>query len=98
MRDKRHDDLLFSANITCRHISRVISTWKAKRGLKASDEACFHTFRHTTCSRLVQRGVPILVVQKWMGHSSIQTTMRYAHLAPYSLDVALLALNERKAA
>ena len=76
---------------------RLTATWKVKRGLKANDEACFHTFRHTTCSRLVQRGVPNLVVQKWMGHSTIQTIMRYAHLAPDSLDVALAAL-EGKAA
>ncbi len=56
------------------------------------------TFRHTTCSRLVQAGFPLIVVQKWMGHATIQTTMKYAHLAPDSLDVALQALNERKAA
>jgi len=39
-----------------------------------------------------------VVVQKWMGHATIQTTMKYAHLAPDSLDVALAALNERNAA
>ncbi len=27
-------------------------------------------------------GVPIIQVQQWMGHSTINMTMRYAHLAP----------------
>lgn len=51
-----------------------------------------HTLRHTCASRLVQRGVPLAVVQAWMGHDVIATTMRYAHLAPKSLDLARIAL------
>lgn len=91
-------DKVFEDRLTSRNISRWMVTWKTKLGLPADDEACFHTLRHTTCSRLVQAGVPIVVVQKWMGHATIQTTMKYAHLAPDSLDVALAALNERNAA
>jgi len=91
-------DKVFEDRLTSRNISRWLATWKAKLGLPKDDEACFHTLRHTTCSRLVQAGVPIVVVQKWMGHATIQTTMKYAHLAPDSLDVALAALNERNAA
>lgn len=45
-----------------------------------------HTLRHTCGSRLVQRGVSIYHVQKWLGHSDIRQTERYAHLAPNSLD------------
>jgi len=44
--------------------------------------------RHTCASRLVQRGIPINVVKEWMGHKSIQMTMRYAHLAPQNLKAA----------
>jgi DNA-directed RNA polymerase len=80
------------------HISRVVRNWKFQRGLPDGDEACFHTFRHTACSRLVQLGVPITVVQKFMGHAHIETTMRYAHLAPDSLDLAREALEKRTAA
>lgn len=88
-------EYLFADHLTCRNISRWMATWKSMQGLPKDDEACFHTLRHTCCSRLVQAGVPIVVVQKWMGHATIQTTMKYAHLAPDSLDVALRALNER---
>lgn len=73
-------------------MSRTGAAWKRHAGLPADDGACFHTWRHTSCARLVQRGVPIVMVQKWMGHSTIVTTMRYAHLAPNSLEAAWRAL------
>lgn len=50
------------------------------------DDTVVHTFRHTCASRLVQRGVDLYRVQRWMGHKSIATTMRYAHLAPKHLE------------
>lgn len=49
------------------------------------DDVTFHIFRHTTASRLVQRGVDLRRVQTWMGHKSIATTIRYAKLAPNDL-------------
>ena len=86
-----HEDL-FTKRASTTNISRTMRAWKFKIGLPEGDEACFHTFRHTTCSRLVQRGVSLPVVQKFMGHADITTTMRYAHLAPDSLDEARKAL------
>lgn len=46
--------------------------------------AGWHTFRHTFASHLVQRGCPLPIVQRLLGHAQITTTMRYAHLAPSS--------------
>lgn len=43
-----------------------------------------HTCRHTAASWLVQAGVPLYEVKQLMGHASMATTMRYAHLAPGS--------------
>ena len=48
-----------------------------------------HLCRHTCASRLVQKGVPLKVVQEWMGHKSIQVTLRYAKLQPDQLFEAL---------
>ena len=38
-------------------------------------------------------GVDLATVQKLMGHSSITTTMRYAHLARPHIEEAVLALD-----
>ncbi len=57
-------------------------------------DAVIHTYRHTCASRLVQRGVDLMRVKLWMGHKAIQTTLRYAHLAPKHLEDALEALEK----
>jgi integrase/recombinase XerD len=36
-----------------------------------------HTFRHTFCTRLINRGVPISTVSKLAGHSSVDTTATF---------------------
>ncbi|HWX48156.1 MAG TPA: site-specific integrase [Roseomonas sp.] len=53
-----------------------------------------HDLRHTFASRLVLRRVPLYDVSKLLGHSSLKMTMRYAHLAPESLNNAIAALDE----
>ncbi|WP_379908230.1 tyrosine-type recombinase/integrase [Marinobacterium aestuariivivens] len=47
-----------------------------------------HILRHTFASHFVMAGGNILTLQRILGHSSIQMTMRYAHLAPDHLDEA----------
>jgi integrase len=42
----------------------------------------WHETRHSFASQLVIAGTPLRQVQEWLGHSTIQMTMRYAHLAP----------------
>ena len=84
------------------------STWRPRRktfevtfrsvrkalGLEKDIEYVPHALRHTCASRLVQNGVDILYVQKWLGHKDITMTQRYAHLAPDSLKHAVKALEE----
>jgi excisionase family DNA binding protein len=39
----------------------------------------FHDLRHTFATRLVKRGVDLILVKELMGHSSVVTTERYTH-------------------
>lgn len=73
-------------------------TWERLRGHLEwmDDQTVVHTFRHTCASRLVQAGVDLMRVKTWMGHKTLATTMRYAHLAPKHLDDALMALEARR--
>lgn len=42
----------------------------------------FHGLRHTFASHFMMAGGNILTLQKILGHSSVNVTMKYAHLAP----------------
>lgn len=53
-----------------------------KAGLKGS----LHTLRHTYGSHYIQNGGNIYKLKEYMGHSSIETTQIYAHLAPDHAD------------
>jgi len=59
----------------------------------------WHTLRHTFASQLASRGVPLQAIQAFLGHATIQMTMRYAHLLPsaYSAAVNELAAGEAHA-
>lgn len=52
----------------------------------------FHSLRHTFASWLVQNGTPLYTVAKLMGHSTLEMTQRYSHLAPDTLRKAALSL------
>lgn len=49
-------------------------------------DTVIHTFRHSCASRLVQAGVDLYRVMRWMGHTDINTTMRYAKLRPIDME------------
>ena len=89
--DKKDFDKVFSLNY-----SELNAIWqKARKDLGYADKKFYtlHLCRHTTASRLVQRGVPILLVKDWLGHEDIENTMIYAHLAPKALHSVVEVLN-----
>jgi integrase len=75
---------------------RLNMQWdKARKamGLLGDPTFVFHACRHTYATRSIQAGVNPVVLQKLMGHKTIQTTLRYAHVDDRTLsDAALGAL------
>lgn len=77
---------------------RLRTTWsRLREHLKFLDDAVIHTYRHTCASRLVMAGLDLARVQKWMGHESIQTTLRYAKLAPEAMEDVVAVLERKRA-
>jgi integrase len=80
---------------------RMIRVWNRAKSVMGKDddkEFVVYLCRHTCASRMVQRGVPLGVIQKWMGHKNIQMTMRYAKNAPADFEAAALALDQARPA
>ncbi len=44
-----------------------------------------HQFRHTVATRMVNNGVPIQIVQRYLGHESLVMTQRYAEIHDQTL-------------
>jgi len=63
-----------------------------KEALKGAEVRAvrFHDLRHTFGTRCAAEGVPMRMLQEWMGHRDIKTTQIYADYAPSPHEADLL--------
>jgi len=71
-------------------VKRALAAAVRRAGLK---KVTWHQFRHTFASRLTRDGVDIVTVKELLGHSTIVTTMRYAHSNDEAKRRAVARLN-----
>ncbi|HEY9782031.1 MAG TPA: tyrosine-type recombinase/integrase [Leptolyngbyaceae cyanobacterium] len=55
-----------------------------------------HQFRHTVGTRMVNLGVPVHIIQRYLGHESPQMTMTYAHIHDETLRKEIEKYHETK--
>ena len=65
-----------------------LSLWYRVRRQAGIQDVRLHDLRHTFASHAVMNGVPVPVVSRMLGHSNVQMTMRYAHLADRDIEAA----------
>ena len=63
------------------HLTDLQRPWRRIRARAGLNEVRIHDLRHTYASNAIAQGLSIPMVGKLLGHTQIQTTMRYAHLA-----------------
>lgn len=62
--------------------------WDRVRKEACIEDVRLHDLRHTMASHAVMKGVAVPVVSRLLGHSSVQMTLRYAHLANRDIEAA----------
>lgn len=89
---RTYQDLLWLLDNRMPTVHSLRYQWQAARvamGLVGDEWFTFHVTRHTCATRLVQANVNLRLIQQWLGHKSIETTIRYAQVSDSMLQDAL---------
>jgi integrase len=75
-------------------MKNISKPWERIREMAELEDVRLHDLRHTYASWCAIDGMDLLHIKRLMGHASIQTTQRYAHLNDESERQALLRAEE----
>ena len=64
-------------------------SWRKVRARAGLDDVRIHDLRHSAASDALNSGVPLALVGAMLGHRSVLTTQRYAHVADKALREAV---------
>lgn len=73
-------------------VQRAVRRIVEQLGIKK--RVTMHTLRHSYATHLLEAGVNLRLIQKYLGHSHLQTTMVYLHLTNVGEEQARAAINK----
>ena len=81
---KADSDLVFASPHTGRPMNghSLLKAFQSALERAGVRKVRFHDLRHTFGTRMAAAGVPMRVLQEWMGHRDFKTTLIYADYAP----------------
>lgn len=71
-----------------RHLSSLQYSWRKVRARADLADVRLHDLRHSFASRALALGEGLTMIGKLLGHTQVQTTARYAHLARDSVKAS----------
>lgn len=96
-KQKHNPYLIASESKPKAHLTNPKKAWKKLLKLADLENVRIHDLRHTNASISLQAKVPIEIISKRLGHTSIRTTMRYAHLIDEQIREATNRLSDKLA-
>lgn len=79
------------------HLQDVSGLWRPMRARLGLDDVRLHDLRHSHASALVNSGVDLYTASKALGHSTVKTTEKYAHLQDNAVRDAVNIVGARSA-
>lgn len=74
-------------------LCEIVNTYAKKAEIKGVTP---HTFRHACATHLLEEGAGISMIQILLGHNSLATTQKYAHLSSISMEAMFKQFHPRK--
>lgn len=72
----QNDSLQYSE----RSVGEVVKQLATKAGID-NKRVYTHLLRHTSATHMVEQGIDINLIQKWLGHNNVKTTNVYLHIS-----------------
>ena len=76
------------------HLTDLQRPWRRIRKRAGLEDVRIHDLRHSFASRTLALGESLTMIGKLLGHTQVQTTARYAHLARDSMQTAASRITE----